>query len=76
MKIWILHIAVLLALVLAQLVLPPYHANNLSRILVLAVFAMGYNVSFGYAGLLPSTRWKFGHLDRLSDTRPKTLSYP
>ena len=52
MKIWILHIAVLLALVLAQLVLPPYHANNLSRILVLAVFAMGYNISFGYAGLL------------------------
>lgn len=52
MKIWALHLGVLLALAVAQSFLPPYHANNLSRILVLAVFAMGYNIAFGYAGLL------------------------
>lgn len=52
MKVWALHIAVLLALAVAQGLLPPYHANNLSRILVLAVFAMGYNIAFGYSGLL------------------------
>ena len=32
--------------------LPPYHATNLARIMVLAVFAMGYNIAFGYTGLL------------------------
>lgn len=52
MKIWALHIAVILALAAAQFILPPYHANNLSRIMVLAVFAMGYNIAFGYSGLL------------------------
>ena len=52
MKVWGLHITVILALAVAQFILPPYHANNLSRILVLAVFAMGYNIAFGYAGLL------------------------
>ena len=39
-------------LALAPLVLPPYHVTNLARIMVLAVFAMGYNLAFGYAGLL------------------------
>ena len=29
-----------------------YHATNLARIMVLAVFAMGYNLAFGYTGLL------------------------
>lgn len=51
-KIWALHLAVLALLLLAQFTLPPYHANNLARIMVLAVFAMGYNISFGYTGLL------------------------
>ena len=32
--------------------LPPYHATNLARIMLLAVFAMGYNLAFGYTGLL------------------------
>ncbi|OYW97618.1 MAG: branched-chain amino acid ABC transporter permease [Rhizobiales bacterium 32-66-8] len=32
--------------------LSPYHATNLARIMVLAVFAMGYNLAFGYTGLL------------------------
>lgn len=52
MKVWLLHLAVLLALLVAPALLSPYHANNLARILVLAVFAMGYNIAFGYAGLL------------------------
>ena len=51
-KIWALHLGVLAALLLAQFTLPPYHANNLARIMVLAVFAIGYNISFGYTGLL------------------------
>ncbi len=33
-------------------VLPEYHHGVLARVLVLAVFAMGYNLLFGYAGLL------------------------
>lgn len=51
-KSWALHLAVLAALALAPLVLPPYHVTNLARIMVLAVFAMGYNIAFGYTGLL------------------------
>lgn len=49
---WGLHIAVILALLLAGLVLPTYHQGNLARILVLATYALGYNVLFGYTGLL------------------------
>lgn len=52
MRVWLLHLAVLAALALAPLVLPPYHVTNLARIMVLAVFAMGYNIGFGYTGLL------------------------
>ncbi|MFT3972274.1 MAG: branched-chain amino acid ABC transporter permease [Amaricoccus sp.] len=52
MKVWALHLAVLAALAAAPLVLPPYHVTNLARIMVLAVFAMGYNIAFGYTGLL------------------------
>jgi branched-chain amino acid transport system permease protein len=33
-------------------VLPAYHVGNLSRIMVLAVYAMGFNLLFGYTGLL------------------------
>lgn len=51
-KIWALHLGVLLLLAVAQGVLPAYHANNLARIMVLAVFAMGYNIAFGYTGLV------------------------
>ncbi len=43
----------LLALLLGlQFVLPAYHHGNLARIMVLAVYAMGYNIMFGYTGLL------------------------
>ncbi|WP_103334928.1 branched-chain amino acid ABC transporter permease [Pseudotabrizicola formosa] len=51
-KIWTLHLLVLAAVFVAQFLLPPYHATNLARIMVLAVFAMGYNIAFGYTGLL------------------------
>ncbi|MFN7224499.1 MAG: branched-chain amino acid ABC transporter permease [Paracoccaceae bacterium] len=51
-KVWILHLLVLVAVFVAQYLLPPYHATNLARIMVLAVFAMGYNIAFGYTGLL------------------------
>lgn len=52
MKVWTLHLALLAILFTAQFWLSPYHATNLARIMVLAVFAMGYNLAFGYTGLL------------------------
>ena len=51
-RVWALHLAVLAVLFAGQNLLPAYHANNLSRIMVLSVFAMGYNIAFGYTGLL------------------------
>ncbi len=47
-----LHGCVVATLFLLHFVLPEYHEGNLARIMVLAVFAMGYNVLFGYTGLL------------------------
>lgn len=47
-----LHAGVILLLFLLQFVLPDYHHGVLARVMVLAVFAMGYNILFGYAGLL------------------------
>ncbi|HWK67713.1 MAG TPA: branched-chain amino acid ABC transporter permease [Rhizobiaceae bacterium] len=47
-----LHAAVILLLFVLQFALPDYHHGVLARVLVLAVFAMGYNLTFGYAGLL------------------------
>ncbi|MEO1494415.1 MAG: branched-chain amino acid ABC transporter permease [Pseudomonadota bacterium] len=47
-----LHGGVLVALAGLAFVLPEYHHGNLARIMVLAVFAMGYNLAFGYTGLL------------------------
>ncbi len=52
MKHWTLHLALIAVLFSAQYWLSPYHATNLARIMVLAVFAMGYNLAFGYTGLL------------------------
>jgi branched-chain amino acid transport system permease protein len=51
-KVWALHLALVAVLFAAQFWLSPYHVTNLSRIMVLAVFAMGYNLAFGYTGLL------------------------
>lgn len=51
-KTYLLHGGLLIALLALQFVLPAYHHGNLSRIMVLAVYAMGYNIMFGYTGLL------------------------
>lgn len=48
----LLHLGVIAALIVLFFVLPPYHAGNLSRIMVLAIYAMGFNLLFGYTGLL------------------------
>ncbi|MYB33884.1 MAG: branched-chain amino acid ABC transporter permease [Gammaproteobacteria bacterium] len=47
-----LHIGVLAFLFLLPFVLPDYHQLTITRIMILAIFALGYNVLFGYAGLL------------------------
>ncbi|MEM7545093.1 MAG: branched-chain amino acid ABC transporter permease [Pseudomonadota bacterium] len=48
----LLHGGIIAALLAAFFVLPEYHVGNLARIMVLAVFAMGFNIVFGYTGLL------------------------
>lgn len=48
----LLHVAVIAMLFGLNFVLPAYHHGVLARVMVLAVFAMGYNLLFGYAGLL------------------------
>ena len=52
MKVWAVHLATLALVAVLLVTLPPYPATNLARILVLAVFAIGYNLAFGYTGLL------------------------
>ena len=52
LRAFLLHGGLVAALVLAHFALPEYHQGNLARIMVLAVFAMGYNLLFGYTGLL------------------------
>ncbi|WP_112320368.1 branched-chain amino acid ABC transporter permease [Oceanibium sediminis] len=47
-----LHLGLIAALFAAQFVLPTYHQGNVARIMVLATYAIGYNVLFGYTGLL------------------------
>jgi branched-chain amino acid transport system permease protein len=47
-----LHLGVIALLFALQFVLPAYHHGIVARIMVLAVFAMGYNLLFGYTGLL------------------------
>lgn len=44
--------SVLLCIGALFFVLPAYHAGNMARIMVLAIYAMGYNFLFGYTGLL------------------------
>lgn len=48
----ILHGGLIALLVVLQFVLPAYHHGNLARIMVLACYAAGYNILFGYCGLL------------------------
>ena len=51
-KSWSLHLAVVALLLALNFVLPEYHHGNLARVMVLACYAMGYNMLFGYTGLL------------------------
>jgi branched-chain amino acid transport system permease protein len=48
----LLHAGVLLVLLGLQAVLPPFHHGMLARIMVLAAYAVGYNVLLGYTGLM------------------------
>tara|TARA_R110002110_G_scaffold106551_4_gene267094 strand:- start:1151 stop:2095 length:945 start_codon:yes stop_codon:yes gene_type:complete len=48
----LLHLGLIALLFAGAFVLPAYHQGNLARILVLATYAIGYNVLFGYTGLL------------------------
>jgi len=48
----LLHGFAIALLVALEPMLSAYHHGNLARIMVLAVYATGYNILFGYAGLL------------------------
>src|SRR5439155_746286 len=50
--VWGVHLAVAALLLLLQFVLPPFHHGMLARIMVLASYAIGYNILLGYAGLM------------------------
>lgn len=51
-KAYALHAGVITLLFVLSFLLPAYYHGLLARIMVLAVFAMGYNMLFGYVGLL------------------------
>jgi branched-chain amino acid transport system permease protein len=51
-RVILLHGAVILALLLLQFVASDYVVLTFTRIMVLAIYALGYNILFGYAGLL------------------------
>ncbi|MDA7966481.1 branched-chain amino acid ABC transporter permease [Ruegeria sp.] len=51
-KSYALHLCLIALLAAAFFILPQYHVGVLSRVMVLAVYAMGYNMLFGYTGLL------------------------
>jgi len=51
-KVRTLHLACLAALLAAPFMLAPYHATHLAGIMVLAVFAFGYDLTSSYTGLL------------------------
>ena len=48
----VLHLGLIAVLFALGFLLPAFHQGNLARILVLATYAIGYNVLFGYTGLL------------------------
>lgn len=51
-RVWALHLGVLGLLALLQAVLPPFHHGMVTRIMLLAAFAAGYNLLLGYTGLM------------------------
>lgn len=46
------HGGILALLAVLFFILPEYHVGNFARIMVLAAYAIGYNILFGYTGLL------------------------
>lgn len=48
----LLHFGILVVLAALFFILPVYHVGAFSRIMVLAIYAMGFNLLFGYTGLL------------------------
>jgi branched-chain amino acid transport system permease protein len=51
-RVVVLHVGLIALMFLLQFVLPQYHHTNLARIMVLACYAIGYNLLLGYTGLL------------------------
>jgi branched-chain amino acid transport system permease protein len=51
-KVLALHLGLLALLLAAHFLLPAYHHGNLARVMVLASYALAYNLLFGYTGLL------------------------
>ena len=51
-KSWTLHLGIIALLFGLQYILPAYHHASLARVMVLTCYAMGYNILFGYTGLL------------------------
>ncbi len=51
---WVLalHLGLIAVLFAAQFVLDEYHHTNVARIMVLAAYAVGYNLLLGYTGLM------------------------
>ena len=52
MRALVLHLGLLALLLAAHFLLPAYHHGNLARVMVLASYALAYNLLFGYTGLL------------------------
>lgn len=48
----IIHLVIIGLLLGLQFVLPPFHHGMVARIMVLAAYAVGYNVLLGYTGLM------------------------
>ena len=46
------HLGLLVLMTLGHFTLPEYHHANMAKVMVLAVYAMGYNIAFGYTGML------------------------
>lgn len=52
MRDYALHGLLIAALLAANFLLPAYHHGVMARVMVLACYAIGYNILFGYTGLL------------------------
>lgn len=47
-----LHLGLIAGLLALHALLPPYHHGVMARVMVLATYAIGFNILFGYTGLL------------------------